>query len=296
MAIVSVGYGTDSINEGEWAGIAAHLGTPYSYSSPNALRLYAGPGTREVALTDGWTLGHGVRDTLTGEKISLPAASSGTMSWLVCLRRVWGSGNRKTTLAYLQMSGASPVGRVTQPGVEDYQPLGVATVAAGSTTVASLVDYRVHAGKACYAPSLQAASMDPQLGAAYVLPNGDRYRAVITSSGGVGLEKEKDPAIPTMPSVPLIVAGTTTDVTFSSTGAATITHGLGWTPRVMLFKPRLGAANPLLEVYVSYQDRAVTATQAIITAKLPTNTAAAWKAYAGNLSYLDWVAYGGVTG
>ena len=35
---------------------------------------------------------------------------------------------------------------------------------------------------------------------------------------------------------------------------------------------------------------------AIITAKLPTNTAAGWKAYAGNLSYLDWVAYGGVTG
>ena len=97
-------------------------------------------------------------------------------------------------------------------------------------------------------------------------------------------------------SVPLIVAGTTLDVTFSSTGAATITHGLGWTPRVMLFKPRLGAANPLLEVYVSYQDRAVTSTQAIITAKLPTNTAAGWKAYAGNLSFLDWVAYGGVTG
>ena len=134
MAIVSVGYGTDNINEGEWAGIAAHLGTPYSYSSANALRLYAGAGTREVAVTDGWTLGHGVRDTLTGEKISLPAASSGTMSWLVCLRRVWGSGNRKTTLAYLQMSGASPVGRVTQPGVEDYQPLGVATVAAAANT------------------------------------------------------------------------------------------------------------------------------------------------------------------
>ena len=47
---------------------------------------------------------------------------------------------------------------------------------------------------------------------------------------------------------------------------------------------------------MSYQDRAVTATQAIITAKHPTNTAAGWKASAGNLSYLDWVAFGGVTG
>ena len=293
MAIVSVGYGTDTVGESEWSEIASMAGAPYSYSTVNALRCYAGSGTRQVMVSDGTTLGYGVRDTLTGESVTLPSSST-TVTWLVCLRRLWGTGNRKTTLAYLQMSGAAPVGRVTQPGVEDYQPLCAATVPAGGTTVTQLVDMRVHAEKARYAPSLQAATLDARIGATYVIAGGDRYNAVLTSAGTVGLEKEKAPPAPVIPSVPIVRAGTATGLVFSSTGAATIQHNLGWDPAVFMCAPRLTASSPLLQVALSTQAGATSTTAAIVTAKIPTNTAAGWKPYSGNLSFVDWIAYGGV--
>lgn len=293
MAIVSVGYGNDQVDEQQWALINAANGSPYGYSGPNALRAYAGSGTREVALTDGWTLGWGVKASVTGEKVTLPSAASGTVTYMVVLRRRWGSGQRTTTVEYLQMSGTSPVGRLQRPGVEDDQPICLATVTAGSGTVTAITDLRVHSAKAHYAPSIQAAQYSMQLGARYVLPNGDRYVATIGGGSVLVLEKEKDPPAPVIPSVPVVRAGTV-GLAFDSSGQATFAHNLGWTPSVFLPCARMNPASAQVDVSVSFATGAVSSQYVTLVAKIQSPDPPGWKPYVGNLTYVDWIAYGGV--
>lgn len=293
MAIASVGYAGD-VGEAEWASIQAHTGSPYSYLTPDALRCYPGTGTREVMITDGVTVGHGVRVSVSGERFpSLPAPSSGSVTYMMCLKRKWGAGARVSTLTALGMSGSSPVGRATTPGAEDDQPLCLATVTAGSSSITNLVDLRVHASKAHFAPSLQAATYVMQPGGRYVLANGDRYVCTVSSGGLPGLEKEKDPPPPVIPTVPIVRAGTA-GLTFDSSGQATLNHGLGWTPQVFIPSGRMDPATVQVDVAVSYAAGALTSQYATLVAKIQSPDPPGWKAYQGSLSYVDWVAYGGV--
>lgn len=293
MAIQSVGYAGD-VGEAEWASINGHTGSPYAYLTPDALRCYPGTGTREVMLTDGVTVGYGVRVSVSGERVpSLPAPASGSSTYMVCLRRKWGAGNRVSTLVALSMSGAFPVGRSATPGVEDDQPLCLATVAAGSSSIVALVDLRVHSAKAHYAPSLQAATYVMQPGARFIIAGGDRYVCTVSSSGVASLEKEKDPPPPVIPTIPIVRAGTAA-LDFDSSGQATVNHGLGWTPTVFIPSARMNLSGSQVDVSVSFAAGALTSQHAKLVAKIQSPDPPGWKPYDGGLSYVDWIAYGGV--
>lgn len=292
MAIASKGYGTDEIGEAEWAQMAAHIGSPYSYSSPNALRPTPASGlNRGVQLADGSTFGWGIKDDVSGERVQLPSVASGTAQHMIVLRREWGAGKRKTTAVTLPMAGAAASGRRTSPGNVDDQPVCLATVSAGSPVVTGIVDLRLHAGKSYYAPSLQAASYDPILGARYVLPNGDRYIGTLSPAGTVQVTPEKMPDQVQIPEIPKVASGTAS-VTFSNTGSASITHGLGRRPKTILVGPGAIASSAQITVDLAVGSTAITTNAFAVVAKRATATAPFWAPYTGNLSELHWIAVG----
>ena len=49
MALTSIGFGDDTVDEDDWARINGANGSPYSYSAPESWRPYTGGGTRTVA-------------------------------------------------------------------------------------------------------------------------------------------------------------------------------------------------------------------------------------------------------
>ena len=296
MALTSVGFGDDTVDERDWARINGATGSPYAYLSPEAWRPYAAGGTRTVAFEQGTTLGWGVEvATDGGTTISLPAAGSGTVSYLVCLRRTWGAGQRTVELVALLMSGASPVGRQSNPGTVDDQPLCIATVTAGSNTVTSIRDMRVHAAKAHYAPSLEAAMLaGAGLGAQFTLPDGSKYVSTLSPAGTIAVTAEREPEAPTLPPIPRVRSGVVTGTQFNSTGTASITHNLGYVPAFFFASYRSTAASVLVTLNVAYQNAAVSANQALLVAKRSAGGTAtdSWAPYTGALSQIDWLAVG----
>ena len=295
MALTSIGFGDDTVDEDDWARINGANGSPYSYSAPESWRPYTGGGTRTVAFTQGSTLGWGVEVTTDGNtSISLPAASSGTVSHLVCLRRTWGAGQRTVGLVALLMSGASPIGRQSTPGVQDDQPLCVATVTAGSNTVTSIRDMRVHAAKAHYAPSLEAAMLaGAGLGAQFTLPDGSKYVSTLSPAGTIAVTAEREPAPPTIPAIPRVRTGVITGTQFNSTGTASVAHNLGYVPAYFHATYRNNSASILVTLNVAYQNGAVSANQALLVAKrTDKNATDSWAPYTGALSQIDWLAVG----
>lgn len=293
MAITSRGYGNDEIGEVEWSQMAGHIGVPYTYSGPDALRPYSAIGLdRGVALGNGRTFGWGVMDTLVNEQVQLPTVSSGTATYMVAVRREWGSGKRVTSTVALLMSGALPTGRNTTPGTADDQPVCLATVVSGSPVVTNIIDLRAHAAKAFYVSNLNAASMDPQLGARYVLPSGDRYIAMLSGANTIQIVREKDPDPQIIPPIPRVARGIFTDTTFSATGAATVYHNLGYTPGTFIVVPRLAASSPGITLAVSSQPGPVTSTYAVITAKRMSGGSDGWVPYNSGVQTIDWLAVG----
>lgn len=288
--LACTGYEDDSIGEAEWAQIMGVLGAPSTFAAWSQWRPYVGTGTREVKLTPGAAFAHGVRVTSSNASISLPAPASGSVQYLVCLRRTWGTGGRTAEIVAHIMSGSSPVGRVSNPGAQDDQPLALATVAAGSSTITSLQDVRTFVGYSTFAPTLTAANLAGQTpGSRYVLADGTRYAGSVDSSGQWRLAQEAE-QMPT-PSVQLPKSGTVA-LTFDSSGQATIIHNAGFVPNVFLLDARLAPTSQLVEVSVSANPGSVTSVQATIIAKIVSGGASpTWKPYVGNLSFVDWVAF-----
>ena len=295
MALTSIGFGDDTIDEAGWARMSSGLGSPYSYGTPDAWRPFTASGTRSVGFTAGATIGWGVQVTTDGSTtISVPAAASGQATYLVCLRRTWGPGARTAQLVALLMSGATPVGRQVSPGVQEDQPLVLATVTAGSNTVTSLRDMRVHAAKSHYAPSLEAANLaGAGLGAQFTLPDGSKYVAALSGAGTVALVPEKEPDAPVIPTFPRLRTGVILNTQFNSTGTALVAHNLGYVPAYFHASYRNTAASILVTLNLAYQTGSVSTNNALLVAKRTDKLATdSWLPYTGGLSHIDWIAVG----
>lgn len=289
--LVCTGYETDSIGEGDWAQAMSVLGAPSTFAAWSHWRPYVGPGAREVRFTVGTAYAGGVRVVGSNASVTLPAASSGTATYLVCLRRTWGAGARNADIVALLMSGSSPVGRATQPGVMDDQPLAIATVNAGSDTIASLQDVRTFVGYSTFAPTMTAANLGSQTpGSRYTLADGTRYAGFVDSGGTWRMVQEPEPVAPTQ--IPQMPKAGTVGLTFDSTGQATIMHNAGFTPSAFIASGRLNPTSLLVTINVSASPGSLTASQATVVAKVVSGTSSpTWKPYVGNLSWVDWVAY-----
>lgn len=289
--LATVGYQADTIGEAEWAQIMGVLGAPSTFGAWSQWRPYVGSGTREVRFTPGAAFAHGVRVTSANASISLPAASAGSVTYLVCLRRTWGTGGRDAEIVAHLMAGSSPVGRAVSPGQQDDQPLALATVAAGSNTIASLQDVRTFVGYSTFAPTLTAANLAGQTpGSRYVLADGTRYAGSVDSSGSWRLTQEPDPPPPQ--SIPTPPRTGTVNLITDGSGQATIMHNSGFVPRVFLVSARLFPTSLLVHLTVSANPGSLTSTQATIVGKVPSGVSSpTWRPYVGNLTFIDWVAF-----
>ena len=290
--LVCAGYETDSVGETDWAQIMSALGAPSTFGAWSQWRPYVGTGTaREVRFTPGVAFADGVKVTGSNASIALPAATSGTASYLVCLRRTWGAGARNAEIVAHLMSGSSPVGRANTPGVQNDQPLALASVTAGSDTIATLQDVRIFCGYSVFASSLTAANLAGQsAGNRVVLADGTRYAGYYDPSGSWRLVQEPEPT----PQAAVVTPPKTGSVglTFDSSGQATIIHNAGFTPSIFHVQPRLNPTSALVTVNTSANPGSVTSSQATVVAKTPSGVASPiWKPYTGNLSYVEWVAW-----
>lgn len=149
MAIESRFYDTVpgvGITETEWA--QNRFGGPaYGVKGAADWKVTAVAGQdRTISISAGSGFGHGVSDTSdANETIQLDPISSGTRWDLIAMRRDWQPAAGGPS-AFVKVSGSSakkiPANRVSNPGVQDDQPLFLVQVTAGKTEPTGFVDLR----------------------------------------------------------------------------------------------------------------------------------------------------------
>lgn len=143
--IDSFGYeGTIAAND-VWARVQSIIGARYTVAGATAAQVTAvSAGTREVKIAAGSLGGHGILDEITADiTLQLPVVASGTEWFLIIAKRTWGL-TQATSIDYVP-AGTAPVipTRVTDPGVEDDQPLALVSLTAGSSVPGTPIDLRV---------------------------------------------------------------------------------------------------------------------------------------------------------
>ena len=301
MTIRSVGY-EGSVGELEWSAyLATRLGRPPGVEGPGDFEVTATSGM-QVRVAAGAASGFGIADfSDAAESITIESVASGTRYDAVVLRRDWagtsttptGSATQGRTYVAVVKGGAAQMIPAVQsiPGQLADQLLALVRVTAGQSTVTVSDDLRATHSSAAVVRSLLA--MTGPLGTRYALyPSGKRYYMAQTAAGTVAAVEEWEPSAPTLPDVPRVRGGVASPVVFSATGAATIVHNLGYDPPVFLAVPRLAASSPLVTIALSAQAGATSTTSAIVTAKRPVTTGTGWEPYAGQITYVDWMAVG----
>lgn len=298
MTIRSVGY-DGSIGEVDWSAyLAPYLGAPDMVARQGDFKVSATTGL-SVQVAPGLAHGFGVTDVSdAAEVIQLDAATSGTRFDCVVLRRDWsGQSNTptgaatggRTTVGFVKGGASQIVPPLQRSGGQlTEHALALVKVTAGASTVQVVDDLRATHAKAAYARSLLA--MTGPLGTRYVLePDGRRYVMTANSAGVPQPVPEWEPDPITIPPIPYVASGTRS-VTTNASGAAIVPHGLGRQPSIVHAAPRLAAASPLVEVYVSSAAGAVNNANFTITAKVATATG--YAPYVGTITNLDWIAVG----
>lgn len=178
MAITSAGY-DGSVDEVQWAGLAAFLGTPYAVANSGdwAVTTVAGA-DRTVRVAVGVGYGHGVRDaSSTTVDLQLPTIASGTRWDLIAARRNWQPAAGTTTFVVVTGTSAQaiPAGRLVNAGVQDDQLLALVQVTAGQTVPTAVIDLRAQTSKVLTVASLLALPNAP-LGTVARVAGRDYYR------------------------------------------------------------------------------------------------------------------------
>lgn len=177
MAITSVGY-DGTVNEVQWAKLARVLGAPYAILGANDWATTVVPGQeRTISIAPGTGYGHGVMDTSDAPvTLQLPAVGTGSRWDLIMARRTWATNT--TFFGYVNGTGtrALPTGRISNPGVQDDQPIALAFSRAGVPLV-DLVDLRVYPQKVAFVRDLLALP-DAPIGAQAMVVQGTENPSV----------------------------------------------------------------------------------------------------------------------
>lgn len=300
MTIRSVGY-DGPIGEQDWARwLAPYTGSGYTVFGPGDFAC-APAASLSTHIAPGGAHGDGVTDVSDAQvTIQHEPVTSGTRYDAIVLTRDWQGGPSTTpfgAVTYGKSSidvvrGGTAMALPTlerSPGVGKAQhPIALMGVTAGVSTPTLAVDFRATLSKAAWVRSLLAMTGPP--GTRYALaPDGRRYVMAIDSSGTVRPVPEWEPPPPVLPVAPLIGSGTAA-ISTNQYGSASIAHGLAWTPKVVHLSPRLATTSGMVECYVSTVANAVNSKAINLTAKIVTPDG--WKSYEGNLSQVDWIAYG----
>jgi hypothetical protein len=140
----SWGYAGD-VTAPEWARSIPNVGmSQYGVAGYGDWRVTAGGGgDRAISIAAGLGWGHGVTDINVGTVVlNVPSVASGSRWDTVVARRVWGTGTTSFQLVTGTSARSIAGARTNTPGTDDGQPIALARVVAGSSTVAEIVDLR----------------------------------------------------------------------------------------------------------------------------------------------------------
>jgi len=149
MAIVSAGY-DGTVDEVQFAKMIPSVGSSqYGVAAAGDWKVSAHPSTAQavnVAAGSGW--GRGVFDASSSVvTVQCDPISSGTRWDLIVARRDWQPVNGSTVFAKVTGGSSKTIPtRLTNPGVQDEQPLALVQWTAGQTQPTSIVDLRCWAG------------------------------------------------------------------------------------------------------------------------------------------------------
>lgn len=136
-----------TVNDERWARLVPRAGSnPYGVVNANDCKVTIASGDRRVTVApttaNGGVWGWGVFcEFAEATTLALTAPTSGSRWDLIVLRRNW--ANRTVTPVVVPGTAARALPtRRTNPGAEDDQPLALARVQNGSTTVAEVIDLR----------------------------------------------------------------------------------------------------------------------------------------------------------
>lgn len=230
MAITSQGYdGIDhEIDEVGWAGISGSFGSAYSVrgldGAPDESAGRVTPvsaAERTVAVAPAVFFGHGVRDRSDSTvNIQLPFVAQGIVRWfLVAVRRDWqANASVVTAVPDPQSTKTIPSQRLTQPGVQDDQPLALVQITGGQSIPTAIVDLRCWSGNGgLVAASTDALAYLDRLGSS-VLVAGVRWDRAVDAQGS---------PVWTRPAPSACGPGSGTPNVF---GQIALPHGLGYAP------------------------------------------------------------------
>lgn len=186
MTTSSVGY-DGSISEVQWAGLSEALGGAYSVKGSGDWKVTTVPAVdRTVSIAAGTGYGRGVQDVLTpAVTVQLPVVASGTRWDTIVAARDWQPPGGATM--FIARTGTSSqliaASRLTNPGVQDDQPIALVQVTAGVQLPTAIVDLRTWSSKVITANSLLALP-DAGYGCEAVVA-GIRYRREFDAVGTI---------------------------------------------------------------------------------------------------------------
>lgn len=159
MTIASRGYAGD-VDTIDWAHLQRVAGARYWCSSVNEARVLPhNYGTRQIVVTSGYLGGWGILDQITEPELyTLPAVTAGRRFFLIIAKREW-RNVFKTRIAHIDAGTSLPMtmpARTTKPGIEDDQPLALASLAANDTIPSIVYDLRALGNRDNF-------NLDPQL-------------------------------------------------------------------------------------------------------------------------------------
>ena len=154
MTITSVGY-DGTVNEGDWADLAALVGRDYAVGRAASLRF---PGDvddwavtkvtgvdRTVQIAAGRGYGHGVLDVSDAPvNVQLPTLGAGTRWDTIVMRRDWSGVGGASSFTFVTGTSAQAIaaGVNSNPGVLDDQVIALVQITAGQQVPTQVIDLR----------------------------------------------------------------------------------------------------------------------------------------------------------
>lgn len=154
MAITSVGY-ERAITYAELGVLLQYAGAQYSVFGADAFAVSVGSGDRALSVQAGKAAGQGILDTSDAAVVLTGAPVASGDRWdLVALRRDWTAKTSTPVIVQGTSAQAIPTARLSEPGVQDDQPLALVRFSAGQAAAQDIIDLRVwHGDGGCFAKS-----------------------------------------------------------------------------------------------------------------------------------------------
>lgn len=200
---ISSRFYTGFVDNIEWAESTRRLGYRYVVADYDDFRVEIDPtGTRRVkVLANGaHAFGGGIEDTADADElVTFASPVSGSVWYLLGLRRVWGATNATIVDQITGTATKQLPTRPMVPGVEDFQPLALVQITFGEALPTAVVDLRAVADNSGILVAFDDLARSYMSAPGTVLRIGDaiQWVSTFTSGGAQQWLRQWLPSVPT---------------------------------------------------------------------------------------------------